>query len=179
MKLPKPFFFTKRHFRVPKEAAPPRSIVPASRCWRRCCGAARSASGTGAFESYLGAAPRVVETSIDDRPDLLLSPMRKLAHRRASSRFEVQACIGWASVLLELVEVGMRRSPGGLCGRGCHDHVMIYRGETSVSRMRAVVLRELVMYLRSVATRPREHRARLVIGTVGSSNLQLLKTTSR
>ena len=136
-------------------------------------------SSTAAMQSYLGAVRRVVERSGERRPDLLLSPMRKLAPRRAPWRFEVQACTGWASVLLELVEVGMRRSPGGSCDRGCHDHVMIYRGGTSVSRVRAVVLGELVMYLRSVATRPREHRTRLVVGTVGSSNLQLLKTTTR
>ena len=164
---------------MPKEAAPRRGLVAASRCWRRRCGAVRGASSTGGFGTYLGAVHRVVERSDERRPDLVLSPMRKLAPRRASWRFEVQACTAWASVLLELVEVGMRRSPGGLCDRGCHDHVIIYRGGTSVSRMRTVVLRELVMYLRSVAARPREHRARLVIGTVESSNLQLLKTTTR
>ena len=156
-----------------------RALVATSRCWRRRCGAARAASSTGGFETYLGAALRVVERSIEGRPDLAVLTMRNLASRRAFWRIEGQGCIGWAAVSEEAAEPGMRRSPGGLRHRGYHDHVMIYRGGTSVSRMRTVVLRELVMYLRSVAARPREHRARLVIGTVGSSNLQLLKTTTR
>ena len=146
MKLPKPLFFTKRPFRVPKEAAPPRSIVPASRCWRRCYGAARSASGTGAFESYLGAAPRVVETSIDERPDLVLWTMRKLALPAAFWRIEGQGCIGWAAVSEEVSEPGMRQSPGGLRDRGYHDDVMIYRGGSSVPCVRVDVLGEPVVY---------------------------------
>ena len=162
-----------------KEAASTHASVAASRCWRRCCDAVRGASGPAVLVSYLGAALRVVERSIEDRPDLALLTMRKLAHLGASLRFEVWECTGWASVSEEVADSGMRRSPSGSRHRGCHDYVMIYRGGSSVSYVRAVVLGELVMYLRSVAAPPREHRARLVIGTVGSSNLQLLKTTSR
>ena len=140
---------------------------------------ARRDHSTAGFGTYLGTARRVVEWSDERRPDLVLSTMRELARGRASSQIEGWDCTGWAAVSEEVAEPGMRRSPGGLRDRGCHDDVMIYRGGSSVSYVCAVVLGELVMYLRSVAARPREHRARLVIGTVGSSNLQLLKTTSR
>ena len=54
-----------------------RALVTTSWWWRRCCGAARGASGPGVLVSYLGAALRVVERSIEDRPDLALLTMRK------------------------------------------------------------------------------------------------------
>ena len=151
VKLPKPLFFTKRRFRVPKEAAPRRGLVAASRCWRRRCGAARAASSTGGFGTYLGAAPRVVERSDERLHDLALLTMRKLAHRRAFWWFEVQGCAGCPSVSEGLADSGMRRSPSGSRHRGYHDHVMIYRGGSSVSRVRAVVLSELVRYRMCVA----------------------------
>ena len=69
---------------------------------------------------------------------------------------EGEAADGAVPDHLEVVEAGMRRSPGSSCSRGCHDDVMIYRGGSSVSRVRAVVLSELVMYLRSVLQRLRE-----------------------
>ena len=146
VKLPKPLFFTKRRFRVGKEAAPRSGMVAASRCWRRCHGAARSASSTAAFESYLGAAPRVVERSVERHLDLAISRMRKLAHLGASLRFEVWECTGWASMSEEVADSGMRRSPSGSRHRGCHDYVMIYRGGSSVPCVRADVLGEAVVY---------------------------------
>ena len=123
-----------------------RALLTTSRCWRRCCGAARGASGPGAFVSYLGAAPRVVERSDERRLGLALSWMRKLAPRRAVWRIEGQGCIGWAAVSEEVAEPGMRRSPGGLRHRGYHDDVMIYRGGSSVPCVRADVLGEAVVY---------------------------------
>ena len=111
----------------------------------------RGASGPAVLVSYLGAALRVVERSIEDRPDLALLTMRKLAHLGASLRFEVWECTGWASVSEEVADSGMRRSPSGSRHRGCHDYVMIYRGGSSVSRVRAVVLSELVRYRMCVA----------------------------
>ena len=111
----------------------------------------RGASGPAVLVSYLGAALRVVERSIEDRPDLALLTMRKLAHRRAFWWFEVQGCAGCPSVSEGLADSGMRRSPSGSRHRGYHDHVMIYRGGSSVSRVRAVVLSELVRYRMCVA----------------------------
>ena len=116
-----------------------RALVATSRWWRRRCGAARGASDPGVLVAYLGAALRVVERSIEGRPDLPLLTMRNLASRRAFWRIEGQGCIGWAAVSEEVSEPGMRQSPGGLRDRGYHDDVMIYRGGSSVPRVRVDV----------------------------------------
>ena len=158
-------------FREPNEAASPRCHVstrPHPRCRTLCEQHGRVClPGT-----YLGAACEVAERSREGCARLGMSPMRKSALFGASWTRDARVFVGQSSATPGALELGMRRSSGGLRDGVARVDVSIHRVDGGMWRVLPCAAHELVACRRSFATRTRECRARPVIGTVRYYRLQ-------
>ena len=98
--------------------------------------------------------------------------MRKSALFGASWTRDARVFVGQSSETPGAFELGMRRSSGGLRDGVARVDVSIHRVDAGMWRVLPCAAHELVACRRSFATRARERRARLVIGTVGYCRLQ-------
>ena len=140
---------------------------------------AHRASSTGMRWTYLGAVREVPERPVGRCAGPVLSPMRISAHLGASWTREARVFIGQSSETPGALELGMRRSSGGLRDGVARVDVSIHRVDGGMWRVLPCAAHELVACRRSFATRTRECRARPVIGTVRYYRLQQSYSTTQ
>ena len=102
-------------------------------------------------------------------------------HRVACASWtrDARVFVGQSSETPGAFELGMRRSSGGLRDGVARVDVSIHRVDAGMWRVLPCAAHELVACRRSFATRARERRARLVIGTVGYCRLQQSLSTTQ
>ena len=138
----------------------------------RCRTLAHRASSTGARQSYLAAAREVAERPSDRRAALVLPAVRKLALLAALWMRGARVFVRQSSETPGALELGMRRSSGGLRDDVAHAIVSMHRSDGGMWRVLPLGAHVLLVCRRSFRTRTRDSRGRLVIGTVGFCRLQ-------
>ena len=114
----------------------------------------------------------MAERPSDRRAALVLPAVRKLTLLAALWMRGARVFVRQSSETPGALELGMRRSSGGLRDDVAHAIVSMHRSDGGMWRVLPLGAHVLLVCRRSFRTRTRDSRGRLVIGTVGFCRLQ-------